>query len=407
MDPQNYGTVIAEQFIKDEGLTRYVVKNEKLIFIINVINNGNGQTQNNVSLEGTTNVNWIDTKISDNLFKREISKNTFYIKNGSIIVKTKQLPAKPFKQTKTDNKLTAIIKFMTIDIETVNIDGVLKPYLISGYSNGKYINSYANDLSKEAQKYMFTIFIEKLLSPEFKNVKYVYAHNLSGFDGFFLLKHLFSYDKAKVEPLLFNGKIISIKFIVEDSKWTKSNTRTIIFKDSYLMLPLGLRKLCKAFSIDNPKSYFPFLLNDIHYKGVVPKLEYWFGITKDEHDKIRANFNINGMDTVWSFMDEAIKYCNIDCRCLFDILVKFNELVYTQFNLNIHDSLTLPSLAMKIFKSQFMPADTIYQLTGSVEKDIRESYTGGAVDVYIPHNHVEKNVFSKGKINLFYYVRSG
>jgi hypothetical protein len=33
-----------------------------------------------------------------------------------------------------------------------------------------------------------------------------------------------------------------------------------------------------------------------------------------------------------------------------------------------------------------MPKDTIYQLLGHVERDIREAYTGGAVDVYIPHN---------------------
>ena len=35
-----------------------------------------------------------------------------------------------------------------------------------------------------------------------------------------------------------------------------------------------------------------------------------------------------------------------------------------------------------------MPANTIYQLSGNVESDIRESYSGGAVDVYIPHNRV-------------------
>lgn len=39
---------------------------------------------------------------------------------------------------------------------------------------------------------------------------------------------------------------------------------------------------------------------------------------------------------------------------------------------------------MKIYRSSFIPENTIYRLSGNVVKDIRESYTGGAVDVYIP-----------------------
>ena len=51
-------------------------------------------------------------------------------------------------------------------------------------------------------------------------------------------------------------------------------------------------------------------------------------------------------------------------------------------------TLTLPSLAMRIFRTHYLVKDTIYQLLGKVEQDIRESYTGGAVDVYIPHNRI-------------------
>ena len=34
---------------------------------------------------------------------------------------------------------------------------------------------------------------------------------------------------------------------------------------------------------------------------------------------------------------------------------------------------------MKIFKVNYMPKDTIYQILGNVESDIRQAYTGGAV----------------------------
>ena len=52
----------------------------------------------------------------------------------------------------------------------------------------------------------------------------------------------------------------------------------------------------------------------------------------------------------------------------------------------MHSVLTLPSLAMKIFKVHYMPNNTIYQILGQVEKDIRQAYSGGAVDNYIPTN---------------------
>lgn len=161
---------------------------------------------------------------------------------------------------------------------------------------------------------------------------------------------------------------------------------------------MGLRNLCIAFNIELGKGYFPFLLSDIFYKGILPKLEYWTGLSIKEYYLIQLKFN----NKVWSFKDEAIKYCKLDCKCLHEILVQFNKLIFNEFKVNIHISLTLPALAMKIYKSQFMPKNTIYQLLGNVERDIRQSYTGGAVDVYIPHNRIE-SIFSRLFKKLYYY----
>lgn len=87
----------------------------------------------------------------------------------------------------------------------------------------------------------------------------------------FLLKHLINNPELKVEPLVFNGKLISIK--VKDSK-----DRIITFKDSYLMLPMSLRALCKAFKVESVKTHFPFLLSDINYVGKFPDYDLWTDI---------------------------------------------------------------------------------------------------------------------------------
>lgn len=61
---------------------------------------------------------------------------------------------------------------------------------------------------------------------------------------------------------------------------------------------------------------------------------------------------------------------------------------------------------MKIYKTHFLPKDTVYSLLGkTVEQNIRDSYTGGAVDVYIPHNRIS-SFFSNIKatfIKLYCY----
>jgi len=280
-----------------------------------------------------------------------------------------------------------ITDFVTFDIESIVINNNITSYLIIAYNGTNYIESFGLN-----QNELFTNFINQLLTffTNDSNIITVYAHNLSGFDGILLLKHLLSY--GKVKPLLFNGKLMSIKLKlnVEGHK-----NKTIIFKDSYQLLPLSLRKLCEAFNIQIGKGYFPFLLNDIFYKGVLPKLEYWTGITLKEYELFLKEY----ANITWNFRDESIKYCKLDCKCLFEILVHFNELIFKHFRVNIDYSLTLPALAMRIYKSQFMPKNTIYQLLGNIERDIRESYTGGAVDVYIPHNRITPWLSSNININ--------
>jgi len=205
----------------------------------------------------------------------------------------------------------------------------------------------------------------------------VYAHNLSEFDGVLLLKHLFKFGKAK--PLLHNGKLFSITLKLNLKGHT---TKTIIFKDSYLMLPYSLRELCNSFKIKNSKGYFPILLNDINYKGVLPNFEFFKSISISQYLNLKNQYT----NKIWNFKKEAIKYCELDCVSLHEILTKFSNLIFNEFKQDPIKSLSLPALAMRIWKTSFMPKDSVYQLTGQPQELITRSYTGGAVDVYIPKN---------------------
>jgi hypothetical protein len=59
-------------------------------------------------------------------------------------------------------------------------------------------------------------------------------------------------------------------------------------------------------------------------------------------------------------------------------------MIFNYFSRNIHHHPTLPSLAFAIFRSNFMSEENIPQITDKIEDDIRQGYTGGAVDMYIP-----------------------
>ena len=149
--------------------------------------------------------------------------------------------------------------------------------------------------------------------------------------------------------------------------------------DSYLLLPHSLRSLCKAFNISVSKGYFPFGIGDINYIGPFPKFSDW-KLDQLTYDQLKEGYG----KRLWNFKTESIKYCKLDCEALHKLLNKFNELIYKEFSIDIHSILTLPSLALRIFKTHYMKEKSVYQITGDVEANIRQAYSGGAVDVYIP-----------------------
>jgi len=68
-------------------------------------------------------------------------------------------------------------------------------------------------------------------------------------------------------------------------------------------------------------------------------------------------------------------------------------MVFKLFGRSIHHYPTLPSLAFAIFRAKFMSEENIPQLSGKIAKDIRSGYTGGAVDMYIPENPDNTEIF--------------
>ena len=227
---------------------------------------------------------------------------------------------------------------------------------------------------------------------KYKNYQ-IYLHNFSKFDGTFLLKKLSNIKNSVVDPVVHDGKIISVQF--------HYNNYIVNFRDSYLLLPSSLKDLCLSFNNKIIKDLFPVLFNDIDYIGEVPDIKYFKNITIESYNEYCIPYGAYPCTANWNFREESIKYCIIDCVYLYEILIKFNHLIFNKFQLNINNYPTLPSLSFANYRCNYLPSaplssvssNSITGITGQMYDDIKESYTGGSVDMYIPSNNKGESVY--------------
>ena len=313
-------------------------------------------------------------------FKRMINENQiFFIVDGEVKLKTKTIDKIDYiKKSKIDEVNDN--KFITLDIETRMINNIIKPYCISFFDGKECKSFYLLDYHNEEE--MLKSCLKSIFIRKYMNYK-IYVHNLSNFDGIFLLKVLSSFTNVRINPILRDGNMINIKisyFINDKSK----KPYIYDFRDSYLILPTSLRKLAKAFNVETKKGIFPYkFVNSqdikLDYIGNVPGFEYFDQITLDEYNSYSKSFSNN-----WIIKEETIKYCEQDCISLYQIINKFNELIFNNFKLNIHRFPTLTSIAFNIYKAHYLKEETIPIINGKIYDFIRESYTGGHTDMYIP-----------------------
>ena len=262
---------------------------------------------------------------------------------------------------------------------------ILELYLLCWYNGDKKYSYLIN--SQEGPKEIIYRAMKDICKKKYSGYN-IYLHNFAKFDAIFLIKYLAEIGNCK--PIIHNSKIISFKFTY--------NKITLTFRDSYLILLTSLNKLSKSFNIDNPKGLFLIYFNNINYIGNVPDFKYFpQNTTIQEYNNYKDSFQ----NKLWSFKEESEKYCLLDCISLYEVLTKFNELIYNKFNININDYPTLSALAFGIFRTHYVKEPIAYKLSdkgitmlsGDVARDIRLSYTGGSTDMFIPFNPIGTKIY--------------
>lgn len=202
---------------------------------------------------------------------------------------------------------------MVSDLETILIDNKHRPYaggvmlvhpgddvkecLIYTYFSEDY-SGYIESFEERSKKVLFDLVFKIIaLVKKDKTAKTVYFHNFSRFDGILVLKHLACHHDFKLKPLFRNNRLYELSVYSD---------RKLLFRlrDSLNLLPGTLNNLAKS------------LCPTLGCKGSI---------------------------------DQLISYMKQDILLLGGVMQKAQDIYYEQFQLDIVNKITLPSVALSMY----------------------------------------------------------
>ena len=211
--------------------------------------------------------------------------------------------------------------------------------------------------SKEKNTYI-TVRIKELckffLNDKFKGYTFI-AHNAKGYDSHFVLKFLI--DQGVRPYCIYNGAKIMFMELPKLS---------IRFIDSLNFLQMPLKAFPKTFGMSElKKGYFPHYFNKECNKdnvGNIPsKKHYGYNQMKpDERTKFLKWYEERVIENyVFDFKKEILEYCRSDVDILGRGIMKLREDFIELENIDPLRYITIASVCMSIFRSNYMPNKTI------------------------------------------------
>lgn len=206
---------------------------------------------------------------------------------------------------------------------------------------------------------IWLLFLERIeaVVRDDKEIRTIYFHNFSRFDGILLMKYFASKgDKYHIKPLLRNLRLSKLSvYLGKELLFT--------FKDSYTLLPSSLASLSKT------------LCPELGSKGSIP------------HDEVKVS---NLLDK----SEELLSYMRQDIRLLGGVMLKAQDIYWSLYNVDIENLLTVSALALSIYRTNYYDQESwpIHIPSRNEDSFIRRGYYGGHADAYMPYGE-----------NFYYY----
>jgi DNA polymerase type B, organellar and viral len=289
-------------------------------------------------------------------------------------------------------------KLGVIDIETYNNHNhEAVPYSIGFKTEDNMYTYYLDDFLNSDE--MILTCVNQMMVNQYHHFKF-YAHNMSEFDGILILKSLMkTKEKHGFNIKVYSnndGKIISIDI---SKKLKNKKSVKISVLDSCLLLPLNLKDLGTVFNCEVDKGIFPYeFINEdsIVYKGNVPDFVFYSKyLSWEEYINLKNSFDGH----LWDAKIQTLLYLEKDLLSLFEVIMKFKEIIFYKFGVNITRVRTISGLAFLIFTSNYYDHKKIpiHFTKGKLENFVRKAYYGGIVDViehYTDYNTYKYDVNS-------------
>ena len=235
-------------------------------------------------------------------------------------------------------------KYIFYDFEATQNTGThtVNLSIAQDFSGREYLHSSIED------------FCKGLINDKFKGYTFI-AHNSKGYDCHFILKWLI--DQGIKPYCIYNGAKIMFMEIPKLS---------IRFIDNLNSLQMPLKSFPKTFGMNKlKKGCFPHYFNkecNKNYVGPMPSKKH-YGYNQMKPDE-RAKFSKWYNDCVsenynFDFKKEILEYCQSDVDILRRGIMKLREDFIQLENIDALHYITIASICMTIYCSNYMPTKTI------------------------------------------------
>ena len=178
----------------------------------------------------------------------------------------------------------------------------------------------------------------------------VIAHNLSGYDGHFILTDLMNRNMQHIKPIMNGTKLMKI------------DMDNVNYIDSLLFFQRPLADLNKMFDIpEAEKGFFPHYFNiPENQNKVIPfsqltKEHYGYEQMSTKRAKEFDNWFQTKQNSMFDFQKELRKYCVNDVEILIQAIIRFRKLFIEKTSLDpLTRNFTLASIGLEYFRAQVL-----------------------------------------------------
>jgi len=376
-------------FNKNKNLIGYKINENKYITVETYYNDSNllcnkvsikDLDKKSLSFIGEPIDSWVDIRTESGFIREYNNKKYYYDKFDQIASVEINYTCPQFPLAKKDSKIND--KIGTLDFETFGSNAGLGLHQVyaAGFSIKDKTELHYIEPGETSENFVNRFFFYILNNNKLDGYT-IYTHNLGRFDSVFIIKALLLKNNVELIPVWKDNAILSLTI--------KHNSTKFIILDSLQLIPDSLDNILKSFNCKNKKGLFPYKAvnkKTLFYIGKKPSINLYNNISSQDYQTIP--------NTNWSLKDETLKYLKSDVEGLLEAILKFKENIFNKYNLNVTNYKTLPSLALAAYTSSFIPSNLISDfkmIKGDLEQEIRSSYFGGNVDVFI--NKIDKGFY--------------